>query len=143
MSTAAPAAIPDTHKDLLERPIVISFVTIMPNGQPQATPTWVDFDGIYVYINSAKGRQKDKNVHQNPNVTILSIDPAEPYHWLEVRGVVEEITEIGAVDLIDKLARKYTKHSKYYGGSAPAERAHQETRITYKIRPTHVTKSAN
>jgi len=142
MSTVAPVAIPDSHKELLERPILVSFVTVMPSGQPQATPTWVDYDGTYVYINSAKGRQKDKNVHRNPHVTILAVDPDDNYHWLEVRGVVEEITEVGAVDLIDKLARKYTKHSKYYGGAAPAERAQQETRITYKIRPTHITKSA-
>lgn len=134
------ATIPDTHKDLLARPIVVTFVTMMPDGQPQATPVWFSYDGKTVKINSARGRQKDKNLQQNPRVTVLAIDPEDPYRWIEVRGVVDEITEEGAVDHINELSMRYMNQI-YYGGRWPVERQNQETRVIYKIRLTRVTHS--
>lgn len=131
-----PAAIPDSHKDLLEGPVVVSLVTVMPSGQPQATPVWCSFDGTYVWINSAKGRQKDRNMRANDRVTILAIDPKNPYHWIEVRGVVEEITENGAVDHINRLSALYTGNPDYYSRN-PGLRG-QETRVIYKVRPVKV-----
>lgn len=130
------AQIPDSHKDLLEGPVVVSFVTMMPDGQPQATPVWCLYDGSHILINTAKGRQKDKNVQDNPKVTVLAINPENPYSYLEVRGVVEEITTEGAEDTIDQLAKLYTGQDKYYGGAAPE--SSREERITYKIKPQRV-----
>jgi PPOX class probable F420-dependent enzyme len=131
------APIPDTHRDLLEKPVYAGLTTVMPDGQPQSTVVWLDYDGQYVRLNSARGRQKDRNIKRNPKVTILLIDPENPYRWLEVRGTVDEITEEGAVDHIEKLSWKY-KGQKYYGGFAKATRE-QETRVMYRMRPTKVT----
>jgi PPOX class probable F420-dependent enzyme len=140
-SAATIIPIPETHKDLLTGAVVVTLVTVMPDGTPQATPVWVDYDGQYVIVNTARGRQKDRNMQRRSKVAVLAIDPKNPYRWLEVRGEVEDISEAGAVDVINKLAKKYRGVDSYYGGSAPAERATQETRVTYKIRPLHVNVS--
>ncbi len=128
--------IPDNFKDLLEGPVFITLVTIMPSGQPQATPVWCNYDGTHVLINTARGRQKDKNLQANPRVTILAIDPKNPYRWIEVRGRVDESTEEGALDHINQLSALYTGNPDYY--SRNPSRRNQETRVTYKIRPEHV-----
>jgi len=125
--------LPEEKKDLLERPIVVTLVTLMPDTHPQANPVWFNWDGEYIWVNSAKGRQKDKNMRARSRVTILSVDPNNPYRYLEVRGEVVEITEEGAVDHINLLSNRYRGQPDYYA-SMPDRRG-KETRVTYKIRP--------
>ena len=105
----------------------------MPDGSPQTTPVWVDSDGEHVIFNSAKGRQKDRNVRRDPRVALAIIDPDNPYRYMEIRGKVEEITEQGADKHIDKMAKKYLDKDKY-PFSQPGE-----VRVLYKIRPEHTT----
>jgi PPOX class probable F420-dependent enzyme len=128
--------IPDHSKDLIERPIVVTLVTIMPDGQPQATPVWFSWDGEYVWVNTARGRAKDRNMTERSKVTILSIDPNDPYRYMEIRGEIAEVTEKGAVDHINFLSGRYTGNSDYYRGNA--ERQASETRVIYKIQPTRI-----
>ncbi|MBE0690091.1 MAG: PPOX class F420-dependent oxidoreductase [Anaerolineae bacterium] len=130
--------IPESHRDLLDRPIVVALVTLMPDGWPQATPIWCLYDGEHVIVNTARGRQKDRNMKQRPHVTILSIDPDNPYRWLEVRGEVVAITEEGAVDVINTLAKMYRGTDSYYGGVTPLHLRDQETRVTFKVKPIRV-----
>lgn len=127
------SVLPEEKKDLLERPIVVTFVTLMPDSQPQANPVWFSWDGDYIWVNSAKGRQKDKNVRRQSKVTILSVDPNNPYRYLEVRGEVVEITEEGAVDHINFLSNRYRGQPDYYA-SMPDRRG-KEQRVIYKIKP--------
>jgi PPOX class probable F420-dependent enzyme len=129
-------SIPNSHKDLLEKPVVVTLVTVMPDGQPQATPVWCDFDGKYVRINTARGRQKDKNLKERGCATILAVDPQNPYRWMEIRGRVAHETEENAVEHINALSAKYRGVSDYYAGN-PSMRG-KETRVTYVIEPTHV-----
>ncbi|MCA0457417.1 MAG: TIGR03618 family F420-dependent PPOX class oxidoreductase [Chloroflexi bacterium] len=131
--------IPEKFKDLLDRPIVVSLVTLMPDGKPQATPVWVDVKDGFVRVNSARGRQKDKNMKVGSSVTVLSIDPENPYRWMEVRGEVVEETEEGAVDHINVLSAKYMNRPDYYAGNE-AQRG-KEQRVTYKIEVQHVNTS--
>ena len=105
----------------------------MPDGRPQVTPVWVDLDGDLVIFNSAKGRQKDKNVRRDPRVSLAIVDPENPYRYLEIRGRVVEITEQGADASIDKLAKKYLGVDKYPYGQP------SEVRVIYKIQPEHTT----
>lgn len=130
------AHIPDDYKDLLDGPVFVALVTMMPSGQPQATPVWCSFDGTHVLINTARGRQKDKNLRANPRVTLLAIDPNNPYRFLEVRGTVSDSTEDGAVDHINQLSALYTGNPDYYSRN-PGLR-NQETRVIYRITPEHV-----
>jgi len=128
--------IPESHLDLFERPVVVGLVTLMPDGQPQATPVWCSYDGTHVLVNTARGRQKDFNMQRNDRVTVLAIDPDNPYRWLEVRGKVAAITEEGAVDHINALSKKYRGDDDYYA-SMPHMRG-KETRVIYKIAPLKV-----
>jgi PPOX class probable F420-dependent enzyme len=131
-----PAAIPDDYRDLLEGPVVVGLVTVMPDGRPQATPVWCSFDGTHILVNTARGRRKDKNMTANAHVTILAIDPHNPYRWMEVRGTVAEVTEEGALEHINALCKLYVGRDDFY---APwPERRGTETRVIYKIAPQHV-----
>lgn len=134
--TAQTSLIPDSHRDLVDRAIVVALVTLNPDGQPQATPVWIDHaDGI-LHVNSATGRQKVRNMTERPQVTVLSIDPENPYRWLEVRGTVTHITTEGGVEMINKLSLKYRGVEDYYSRNEAARG--QETRITFTITPHKV-----
>src|SRR5437016_13553187 len=128
-----PEVIPAKYRDLFNKTAFASLTTLMPDGSPQTTPVWVDVDGDYVIFNSAKGRQKDRNVRRDPRVALAIIDPDNPYRYLEIRGRVVEITEEGADAHIDKLAKKYLGVDKY-----PYRQAN-EVRVMYKIQPEHTT----
>ena len=130
--------IPETHRDLIDGPVLVTFTTIMPDGQPQSTIVWCNSDDDHILVNSVAGRRKDKNIRRDPRVTIMALDPKDAYGWLEVRGIVEEITEVGGVDHIDELARLYENTPAFYGYVTPNRVANQETRVIYKIRPVRV-----
>jgi PPOX class probable F420-dependent enzyme len=132
------ATIPDSHRDLLDRPITVTLVTVMPDGHPQATPVWCNYDGTYVKVNSARGRQKVRNMDRDPRVTILAIDPDDDGRWIEVRGLVQDISEDGAADHIDELSLLYT-NELYYGGRHPMELKNAQVRVIYRIKPVHVS----
>jgi PPOX class probable F420-dependent enzyme len=125
--------IPDKYKDLFQKRAFGHLATLMPDGVPQVTPVWIDYDGTHIIVNSARGRQKDKNMKRNPHVSISIQDPDNPYRYLEVRGKVTEITEAGADDSIDRLAKKYTGADKYQN------RRPGEVRVMYRITPEHTT----
>jgi PPOX class probable F420-dependent enzyme len=107
------ASIPESHKDLFNKPAFGSFTTLMTDGSPQTTPVWVDFENGKVIVNTALGRQKDQNVRRDPRVAITLMDPENPYRYLEIRGKVQEITQDGAENHIDKMAKKYLGKDKY------------------------------
>ena len=128
--------IPESHKDLLEGPVVVTLVTMMPDGQPQATPVWCKYDGENIIVNTAVGRQKDQNMKANPKVTVLAVDPRNPYRFIEVRGEVTHYTTEGALAVIDELAQLYFGREKFYGDKDPSEI--DEQRITFVITPRRV-----
>jgi PPOX class probable F420-dependent enzyme len=123
------AVIPDNFRELFHKKAFAHLATMMKDGTPQVTPVWCDFDGTHVIINSAKGRTKDKNMRRNPNVALSIQDPDNPYRYIAVRGKVVDITESGADDHIDRMAKKYRGVDKY------PNRAPGEVRVIYKILP--------
>jgi PPOX class probable F420-dependent enzyme len=127
------AAIPEKYLDLFTKRAFASLGTLMPDGRPQVTPVWCDLEDGFVIFNSAKGRQKDKNVRRDPCVALAIVDPDNPYRYLEIRGRVVEITEQGADQHIDKMAKKYLGVDKY------PYRQPDEQRVIYKIQPEHTT----
>jgi PPOX class probable F420-dependent enzyme len=118
---------PDSYRDLFQKKAFAAFTTLMPDGSPQTTPVWVDYQGGEIWVNSAVGRQKDRNVRRDPRVALAVIDPDNPYRYVEVRGRVREITEQGAAAHIDKMAQKYLGQDKY-PYAQPGEQ-----RVLYKI----------
>jgi PPOX class probable F420-dependent enzyme len=126
-------AIPDKYKDLLSgKKAFAALATLMPDGTPQVTPVWFDYDGQNLLFNSARGRQKDKNVRRDSRVTLTILDPENPYRYIEVRGRVTDITQEGADDHINKLAKKYLDKDVY------PFRQPGEVRVLYTVRPEKV-----
>ena len=82
---------------------------------------------------------KARNMRRNPRVTLLCYDPREPLRYLEVRGIVVEMTEAGAGRHLDELASKYAgRPVRYFGDVIPARFAATETPVLCRIRPAHV-----
>jgi PPOX class probable F420-dependent enzyme len=126
------ATIPQQYRDLFQKKAFANLATLMPDGRPQVTPVWVDLDDSHIRVNSAKGRVKDKNMRRNGNVALSIFDPDNPYRHLTVQGEVVNITEQGADEHIDALAKKYLGKDKY-PFLQPGE-----VRVIYKIRPDRV-----
>ena len=127
-----PAAIPEKFLDLFQKKAFANLVTLMPSGSPQVTPIWCDYDGEHVLINSARGRQKDRNMKRDPRVALAILDPDNAYRYIEIRGKVVEITEQGADEHINKMAKKYLGKDIY------PFRKPGEVRVLYKIQPQRV-----
>jgi len=96
-------------------------------------PVWFEFDGRVVRVNSARGRQKDRNMRRDPRVALSVQDPANPYHFVQVRGRVTHIEEKGADEHIDRLAKRYLGVDRY------PHRQPGEVRVIYTIEPEHVS----
>jgi PPOX class probable F420-dependent enzyme len=128
-------AIPAEFMDLFEKPSFAHLATLMPDGTPHVTSVWVDFDGRYIIVNSARGRLKDRNMEARPSVAIEIPDPENPNRYLAVRGRVHSITEEGADEHLDQLARRYLKRDRY----PESMRFPGEVRRIYRIDPERVT----
>ncbi len=126
------ATIPASHADLLTKPAFANLATLNPDGSPQVTPVWVDFDGSHLIVNTARGRVKAKNLAREPRVALSIADPENPYRYLGIQGRVVEMTEKGGDAHIDKMAKKYLGKDSYPGRRAG------EVRIVVKIEPDKV-----
>jgi PPOX class probable F420-dependent enzyme len=134
------ASIPDEFHDLFERETYAIFATLMPGGTPQLTPVWIDHERAdgddRVLVNTATTRQKERNVRRNPKVGVCVLDPDDPYRYVSVRGVVDEVTTEGAVAQIDRLARRYMGVEEY-----PGHDQEEGDRVIIGIEPLRVVTS--
>jgi PPOX class probable F420-dependent enzyme len=107
-------------------------VTLREDGSPHATPVWIDTDGENVLFNTAVGRAKERHLRADPRVAVTVL-PAEDQQagYVTVSGTAE-ITEEGAFDHIDKLAKKYIDEDKY-PFLQPGEQ-----RVIVKVKPDKV-----
>ncbi len=124
--------IPEEFLDLFHKKAFAHLATLMPDGSPQVTPVWIDYDGEYVLFNSTLGRQKDRNIRRDNRIAICIQDPDNPYRYLQIRGKVIQITESNADEHIDKLAQKYLGVDKF-----PNRRA-GDARLIYKMKIEHI-----
>jgi PPOX class probable F420-dependent enzyme len=125
--------IPESHLDLFSgKKAFASLATVMPDGSPQVTPVWFDYQDGKVRVNTARGRVKDRNMTKNARVALDVMDPDNPYRHVQIRGVVADATEEGADAHIDSLTKKYLGQDKY-----PFRRPN-EVRVIYTIQPISV-----
>jgi len=112
----------------------LAFVsTLMKDGHPHITPTWIDIQDGHIFVNTAIGRIKQRNVSRDPRISISIVDQNNPYDMVTVRGkVIGQITGDAADEHIDKLAKKYLGKDKY------PNRAPGEKRVILKIKPERV-----
>lgn len=121
----------DLH-GLLRRPTVCFVTTLMPDGSPQITQTWVDTDGQNLVINIVGGSQKSRNIGRDPRVAVAIADPDNDSRYFAVRGTVTDVTTDGGVEHIDALAQKYLGTDyPWYGGR-------DQVRLKVTIRIDHL-----
>jgi PPOX class probable F420-dependent enzyme len=100
--------LPDGLLTMLRQPCPCFITTLMPDGSPQVTETWVDTDGEHVVINTVQTHQKVKNVKRDPRVALAVCDAADPSRYYAVRGRVVGITSEGGAEHIELLSHRYT-----------------------------------
>ena len=103
--------------------------TIGPDGAPQLTPNWIDWDGEYVLLNTAEGRIKPRNIRERPVVSVCVVNHDNPYQYVSVTGRAE-ISEEGAEEHINELAHRYFGRDFGY---VPGEK-----RLLVRIKPERV-----
>jgi PPOX class probable F420-dependent enzyme len=109
--------LPEGLVALLRQPSLCFVTTLMPDGSPQMTETWVDTDGEHVLINTVQGFQKVKNVERDPRVAVGISDASRASRYYAVRGRVVNVTTEGGADHIEALAQRYTGAPyPWYGG---------------------------
>jgi PPOX class probable F420-dependent enzyme len=136
METRATTRLPDKAKDILSKETFAHLATLMPDGSPQVTPVWVDYEGDRIVVNTAEGRTKPRNMRDDPRVALSATDPDNPYEAVIVRGHVDEMTHEGADEHIDAMAKKYLGKDRY------PFRQMGERRVKVYIQP-EVVKGAN
>ncbi len=111
-----------------------SLATLMPDGSPQVSVTWVDSDGEYIIINTEDGRVKARNMRRDPRAAVSITDSGNPYRQAMIMGSVEGDTYEGAEEHINRMAKKYLKLETY-----PRTRKN-EKRVIFRIKPEKVFK---
>jgi PPOX class probable F420-dependent enzyme len=134
-------SIPQSHLDLLTRPVHGVLTTMMPDGQPQCSLVWCDYDGKCACVNTTRERRKGRNMEANRKVSLLVVDPEDTGRYIEIRGEVELVEE-GAIGHVDELTRRYTRHPRFYGHVYPVEQQARETRIICRIHATKISLDA-
>ena len=133
--------IPQSHLDLLIRPIPGVLTTLMPDGKPQSGLVWCDFDGECAQVNTSLERQRGRNMSSNSQVSLLIVDPEDVSRYMEIRGDAELVEE-QALEHLDQITRQYTHHPQYYGYVFPLEKKERETRVICRIHAKKITLDA-
>lgn len=133
-------AIPASHRDLLERPLLAALTTRL-GTRAQTNPVWASLEGNDVLVNTTLERQKGQNLMRDPRATVLIVDPDDAGRWIEIRGDVD-LSETDAIEHLDRLTRSYTRHPGYYGHVYPRSRRGSETRVIARIHPRRINRDA-
>ena len=129
-------AIPESHRDLLVRPLLAAFTTRL-RTRAQTNPVWFSLHGNDVLVNTTLERAKGRNLVRDPRATALIVDPDDSGRWIEIRGDVD-LSETDALGHLDRLTRRYTRHPGYYGYVYPSWRRGSETRVIARIHPRRI-----
>lgn len=121
--------LPDSYRDLLERPTFAHLATVRPDGSPQTNVMWFDWDGEVLRMTHTKGRQKFANLSHEPRVALSIADPDDQYRFLEIRGRVVNIEDD------DETASFYQHLQRRYSNVYPIRDAAERVIVT--IRPEH------
>ena len=142
-ATIAPDTVPlpASHLDLLTRPVCGVLTTMGPDGQPESSLVWVDHDGECARVNTTLERRKGRNVLADPRVSLLVVDPDNTGRFIQVRGDAELVTD-GALEHLDAITRRYTRHPAYYGHVYPVAQQARETRVICRIHARRITLDA-
>jgi len=100
-------SIPDSHRDLVDRPIFGHLGTIRTDDTVQVNPMWFQFDGEHVRFTHNRTRVKFRNLQRNPSMSLSILDPDNPYRYLELRGRLVEAIADPTGGFYQELGRRY------------------------------------
>ena len=113
----------------------------MRDGQPRSSLVWLDHDGECARLNTTLERQKARDLGSNPAVSLLVVDADDTSRYIQVRGDAELVLD-GALEHLDELTRRYTRHPGYYGHVYPVGQCDRETRVIVRIKARRITLDA-
>lgn len=120
----------DPVRRLLDGKNFATVATLGPGGSPQASVVWVKRDGDAILFSSTAGRQKVRNLTEDPRVSVSIFDLANPYDSVEIRGTADL-----AVDEHKSLPHEL---SHKYLGKDPPKAEPGEVRIMVRVTPEKV-----
>jgi PPOX class probable F420-dependent enzyme len=121
---------PESHLDLLERPLFAHFATVRDDGAPQVNPMWFLWDPAHqvIKMTHTKTRHNYRYIQREPRVALSITDPQNEYRYIQVRGVVEKIEDDPTGAFYNVLSTRYRGH--------PIEVRDKAVRVILYIRPT-------
>jgi len=115
------------YQQLLDEPVTAVIAVMGGDGRPNLTPVWFGHSADKVLLNFAEHRKKTAWIRANPQLTILLLNPNNPYHWISLKVTVEkEIKEDDpdeghlATETIDAAWTKYAGADPPYGLRDPS-----------------------
>jgi PPOX class probable F420-dependent enzyme len=120
---------PQSHVDLLERPIFAHLATVRPDGWPLSNPMWflwVPEEGV-IKLTHTTARHTYRNIQREPRVSLSMADPDDPYRYLQVRGVVDAVERDPEGDFYQLLQRRYRGYA--------TEVKDRDVRVVLTVRP--------
>jgi PPOX class probable F420-dependent enzyme len=127
-----PATVDGRARELIEGKNFANVSTLSKDGSIHSVPVWIDVKDGTIAVNTAKGRGWERNLERDPRITVTVFNQENPYEYVTIRGRASEITEEGADDYIDALAKKYMDLDAY------PYRQPGEQRVTVAIEPEKV-----
>ncbi len=130
---AESSVIPESHADLVERPVLAHVATLGPKGEPQNNPVWFDMKDGLIRFSQTTSRQKLRNLQRDGRASFSIVDPENPYRYLEIRATLERVEPDPDFAFIDSMAKKYLGEDRY-PWSQPGDE-----RVVLVVRPEHTS----
>ncbi|WP_159944885.1 MULTISPECIES: PPOX class F420-dependent oxidoreductase [unclassified Nocardiopsis] len=121
-------AFSEKQQAVLRKPALGHVATLGPDGAPQSSPVWIDWDGEFLRFSQTTTRQKLRNLERDGRIAVSAVDPDDPYMYVEVRGVVDRVEPDEDKAFINQMSQKYL--GKPYPWDDPKER-----RVIVCVRP--------
>lgn len=125
-------SLPPGLLELAAKPVLIVMATKRENGSIQLNPIWFELRDGLIIVNSNTRRSWPRNLQREREATMLLIDPSVNERYMQIRGQLVDVTPDPKVEVIDRLARRYTGDN--FRALEPGEE-----RITLRLKPVKVT----
>ena len=132
-----------TYKRLLDERVTAVMSVIAADGRPSLTAMWFDYEADKVLVNVASHRKKTAWIRANPEVSLILINPENPYHWVSMKvTATREISEDDPAEgarvtaQLDGIWTKYTGAEPPYGLRDPSI---DERRVLFECRVDKVS----
>jgi PPOX class probable F420-dependent enzyme len=132
------AVLSDVVRAFLEQPHVASVASTDEDGQPRQAVVWYRLEpDERILLNSRTPRRWCANLVRDPRVALSVIDLADPYRWIGLTGLVEEV-----VDDVERARDDIVALAHRYHPEGPTERSiagfRTQPRVTFLVRITGV-----